>query len=248
MVTLCWAAKGGSGTTVVASAIALTSDRPSLLVDLDGEIPAVLGLPEPDRPGVAEWLASDATPEHLGDLLIDIAPRTSLLPWRASSGAGGVRMAGAHGGVEVSTHDVRDSVRDVRDSVRDIGAERDRWAMLADWLHDWSDQWGCDVTIDAGTRTPPEQLRHRAGHSLLVTRPCYLALRRAVHNPVRPTGVVLVDVPGHGLGSRDFEHALGVPVEAVVSLDPMVARAVDAGLLTSRLPRVMSRALRRVAA
>ena len=38
MVTLCWAVKGGSGTTVVTSTLALESTRPALLVDLDGEI------------------------------------------------------------------------------------------------------------------------------------------------------------------------------------------------------------------
>ena len=65
---------------------------------------------------------------------------------------------------------------------------------------------------------------------------------------MRPTGVILVDEPGHGLRQRDIEHVLGVPIEAVVSLDPSVSRAVDAGLLTSRLPRVMTRALRQVAA
>ena len=68
MVTLCWAAKGGSGTTVVAAALALTSARHALLVDLDGELPAALGLPEPDRPGVVDWLSSDAPPDHLHDL------------------------------------------------------------------------------------------------------------------------------------------------------------------------------------
>ena len=56
MVTLCWAAKGGSGTTVVAAALAIASPTPTLLVDLDGEVPTVLGMPQPDRPGVADWL------------------------------------------------------------------------------------------------------------------------------------------------------------------------------------------------
>jgi hypothetical protein len=221
MVTLCWAAKGGSGTTVVATALALSSPRPSLLVDLDGEIPAVLGLPEPDRPGVAEWLSSDASADHLAELLIDIGPRTWLLPWQTAT-----YESGHHYG---DHHDVR-------------------WALLGDWLHDWSSQWGCDVTVDIGTRIPPEPLAMRSDRSLLVTRPCYLSLRRAVRSTVRPTGVILVDEPGRGLGQRDIEHALGVAVEAVVSLDPSVSRAVDAGLLASRLPRVMTRALRRTAA
>jgi hypothetical protein len=221
MVTLCWAAKGGSGTTVVATALALSSPRPSLLVDLDGEIPAVLGLPEPDRPGVAEWLLSDTSADHLAELLVDIAPRTWLLPWRSAT------ADNLHHSVD--RHDAR-------------------WALLGDWLHDWSSQWGCDVTVDVGTRVPPEPLAARADRSLLVTRPCYLSLRRAVRSTVRPTGVILVDEPGRGLAQRDVEHALGVPIEAVVSLDPTVSRAVDAGLLASRLPRVMTRALRRAAA
>jgi hypothetical protein len=221
MVTLCWAAKGGSGTTVVATALALSSQRPSLLVDLDGEIPAVLGVPEPDRPGVAEWLASDTSTDHLADLLIDIGPRAWLLPWCA-----------------ITSNTSLDSTQ----------PQSERWAALGDWLHDWSNQWGCDVTVDVGTRTPPEALAARSNRSLLITRPCYLSLRRAVHSTVRPTGVVLVDEPGHGLTQRDIEHALGVPVDAVVSFDPTVSRAVDAGLLASRLPRVMTRALRRVAA
>ena len=221
MVTLCWAVKGGSGTTVVAAALALSSTRPSLLVDLDGEIPAVLGLPEPDRPGVADWLTSEASADHLAELLIDIGLQAWLLPWRAAS-------------------DLR------HDTVApDANA---RWATLADWLHDWSNQWGCDVTIDVGTRVPPEPLTARAYRSLLVTRPCYLSLRRDVRRTARPTGVILVDEPGRSLGRRDIEHALGVPVEAVVGLDPSVSRAVDAGLLASRLPRVMTRALRRAAA
>ena len=221
MVTLCWAAKGGSGTTVVAASLALSSQRPSLLVDLDGELPAVLGLPEPDRPGVADWLASDTSADHLADLLVDIGPRVWLLPWRSAAPT------------------------DRRIHVDDRDA---RWATLGDWLHDWSNQWGCDVTVDVGTRVPPEALATRADRSLLVTRPCYLSLRRAVRSGVRPTGVILVDEPGRSLGPRDIEHAIGVPIDAVVSVDPVVARAVDAGLLASRLPRVMTRALRSVAA
>src|SRR5215211_2524357 len=68
----CWAAKGGAGTTVVATALArvLTSGAPAgaLLADLAGDVPAVLGLPEPTGPGLAEWLAAgeDVPPDALG--------------------------------------------------------------------------------------------------------------------------------------------------------------------------------------
>lgn len=223
MVTLCWAAKGGSGTTVVAASLALNSTHPSLLVDLDGEMPAALGLPEPDRPGVAEWLATDAPAEQLADLIVDIAPHRWLLPWRS--------------GATWATR-----------TAPPVESAAIRWGQLGDWLNDWTRQWGCDITIDAGTGQPPPPLVERVDRSLLVTRPCYLALRRAVRGETRPTGVVLVDEPGRALSRRDIEHALGVPVEATVSFDPAVARAVDAGLLATRLPRVISKELRRAAA
>ena len=51
MITLCWAAKGGSGTTVVAASTALANRHPTLLVDLDRDQPLVLGIAEPDSPG-----------------------------------------------------------------------------------------------------------------------------------------------------------------------------------------------------
>src|SRR4029077_15627189 len=82
-----------------------------------------------------------------------------------------------------------------------------------------------------------------ASLSLLVVRPCFLALRRAAAAPVRPSPVVLVDEPGRSLGRRDVEDALGAPVRAEVRWDPAVARSVDAGLLSTRLPRTLERAL-----
>ncbi len=223
MVTLCWAAKGGSGTTVVAATLALTSAHPSLLVDLDGEMPAALGMPEPDRPGVAEWLATRTPTEQLADLLIEFAPRRLLLPWRS---------AATWANAPISPNGPTDA----------------RWSELGEWLRDWARQGGCEVTIDAGTGEPPTALADHVDRSLLVTRPCYLSLRRVVRGTARPTGVVLVDEPGRALSRRDIEHALGVPVEATVSFDPAVARAVDAGLLATRPPRIISRELRRIAA
>jgi hypothetical protein len=123
-----------------------------------------------------------------------------------------------------------------------------RWDELGRWLHNWSTHGDCDVTVDAGTGEPPAGMVAHAERCLLVTRPCYLSLRRALHSTTRPTGIVLVHEPGRALSQRDVEHSLGVAVEATVSLDPAVARAVDAGLLATRLPRVIAKELRRVAA
>ncbi|MFP5377593.1 MAG: hypothetical protein ACLGIO_12540, partial [Acidimicrobiia bacterium] len=91
------------------------------------------------------------------------------------------------------------------------------------------------------------ELALAATASLLVLRPCFLALRRAVAAPLRPSGVVLVDEPGRSLGVADVEAALGVPTVAVVPWGPAVARRVDAGLLGASLPRNQARALRRAA-
>jgi MinD-like ATPase involved in chromosome partitioning or flagellar assembly len=105
------------------------------------------------------------------------------------------------------------------------------------------------VIIDAGILSPGPSLDviANATTSLLVLRPCYLALRRASLAPVRPSGVVLVNEPGRALGRKDVEAVLGVPVVAEMLIDPNVARAVDAGLLAGRLPRTLARSLRSAA-
>jgi hypothetical protein len=85
----------------------------------------------------------------------------------------------------------------------------------------------------------------KAPRSLLVIRPCIMALRHARKAVQRPTGVVVVREPGRVLKSEDIAHAVGAPLLAEVETDPAVARAVDAGLLASaRLPRSIERALR----
>ena len=156
MLTICWAAKGGSGTTVYAVARALAITTPTVLVDLAGDVLPVLGLPRPDGPGVHDWLRSDAGPDRLA------------------------------------------------------------------------------------------RLEHRAT-DLLVTRACYLALTRAAEIDARPTGIVLVEEPGRCLRPSDIEASLGAPIVATALLDPAIARAVDSGLLVSRLPSAWRRQLRRAA-
>jgi hypothetical protein len=209
MITVCWAAKGGSGTTVVAAAMAIAASDPTLLIDLAGDVPAVLGIAEPDGPGVLEWLASDASVSRLNSLEVRADAHTSVLP---------------RGRVAPATSE--------------------RWAELATWLR----AERRSAVVDAGSASdPPPALVRAADHALLVTRPCYLALRAAVRRAVRPSGVVLVDEPGRVLKARDVEASLGVPVVATVLLDPAVARAVDAGLLLARLPTGFRHAVRAAA-
>lgn len=115
-----------------------------------------------------------------------------------------------------------------------------RWRALADALvaHDSA------VVVDAGCGVPPVELHTAATHSLLVIRPCYLSLRRAVACGAQPTGIVVLTEPGRALGGSDVERAVRAPVVAEVPYDPTVARAVDAGLLSTRLPRTLTQPLR----
>lgn len=71
MLIVCYAAKGGSGTSVVAAALALTAGPRATLVDLGGDAPGVLGLTpgqSPGTPGIAEWLHADVGADALADL------------------------------------------------------------------------------------------------------------------------------------------------------------------------------------
>ena len=121
----------------------------------------------------------------------------------------------------------------------------DRAEVLSALLADDARTVVADCGTDpVGTAASVVAAAHR---SVLVTRPCFLALRRAAAGGLRPSEVVLVDEPGRALTAVDVEHTVGVPVTAVVPTDPAIARAVDAGLLAHRLPRSLQRGLRDVA-
>jgi hypothetical protein len=113
------------------------------------------------------------------------------------------------------------------------------------------------VVVDCGSLDPPKLgnessevrrvLAAGATHSWLVVRPCYLALRRAVAMTFRPSAVVVVEEPGRALEASDVGTVLGVPVLATVRHDAAVGRAVDAGILGSRMPAALRKALRAAA-
>lgn len=211
MLVACWSSKGGAGTTVVATSLALLlarrSDDGALLVDLAGDVPATLGLFEPEGPGVGGWLSagSDVPPDALNRLEITAGQGVALL----------------HRGVG------------------ELPSERAEVlsALLAGEQR--------PVVVDCGTEPAGVALTVAANatRSVLVTRPCFLALRRALTVPLRPSEVVLVMEPGRALTRSDVESCIGTPVVAEVPLDPAVARAVDAGLLASRLPRSLAKEL-----
>ena len=220
MVTVCWSVKGGSGTTVVAAALAVMQAKragDALLVDLAGDSLAVLGTQfRSVGDGVRSWLAADPTvgADALRALEVQASPYLSVLP------------AGPAGFAPPS---------------------RRRWDDLAAYLADEPRP----VVVDLGSTMFGEangrtSVLAVADASLLVIRPCYLALLRAVVAP-RPTGVVLLREDGRSLGVADVEAALGVNVVAQVAVDPAVAHAADSGLLNTRLPRRLERSLRRAA-
>jgi MinD-like ATPase involved in chromosome partitioning or flagellar assembly len=214
VLVACWSAKGGAGTTVVAASLSLLLARRhggALVADLAGDVPAALGLPEPDGPGIAGWLAvgDDVPVDALARLEVRAAAGLALLP----RGTG--RLDPDRGDVLAAL-----LAADPRAVVADCGA----------------DPQGAALAVAAG-----------ATRSVLVTRACFLSLRRAVAAAVKPSQVVLLAEPGRALRAADVEAIVGAPVVAEVPVDPAVARAVDAGLLASRLPRTLERELHRAA-
>ena len=211
MLTVCWAAKGGSGTTVVSCALALLSAAAhgsSWLIDLAGDVPAALGLVEPAGPGVHDWIGSATAGlpafEALG---VPAAEGMVLIPKGAAS-----------------PHANADSAR---------------WAELGQYLAACPNR----VVVDAGSWLPPPQFLAAAQHQLLVIRPCYLALRKAVEQNRSTTGVILITGGDRVLIRRDVQSVLKTEVVAEIALDPEIARRVDSGLLHSRIPPALSAAL-----
>lgn len=208
MLIAYWAAKGGSGATVLAAAHALrlATTTPTLLVDLDGDLPAVLGVPEATA-GIAEWsVAGDRVPvDALDRIAVSVGPNLQLI------GRG--------------------------DGPLDAGRADVLAALLARSPH--------TVVVDGGSRPGPvaSAVIRRARRSVLVTRACYLAIRRFGGLDLAPSEVALVREPQRALGADDVEAAIGAPVRTRISIDPAIARAVDSGLLASRLPRSLVRAL-----
>lgn len=96
---------------------------------------------------------------------------------------------------------------------------------------------GRQVVVDVGTTADDARAILGASSSaVLVSRSCYLAVR-AAQPLVPPDDVVLIEEQGRALRPRDVAASLGLPVNYVLSWDPAVARVVDAGIMSARLPR-----------
>lgn len=230
MLTVLWSPKGGVGVSVVAAALAVAkASAPAT----DPPAPS-----SPSSPPGTQVLLVDTCGDLPSVLGIARPSGPGLREWAATTErdpaallrlavpvVDGLRLLPAGDGPALSAGDVAPLVVALRSSeldvVVDVGAVR-RCAAV-------------DPLVGVVTA---------ADQSLMVVRPCYLALRAGVAAEERPDGVVVVEEPGRALVSRDVADVLAAPVMATVPLDSSVARAVDAGVLARRLPRVLAHALK----
>ena len=195
MIILCRSVKGGSGTTVTAAALGLLLSARHRggghIVDLCGDLPAVLGMAEPE-----------------GSALCEVNSALRLLPRRMTTESSDTQ-----------------------------------WLSLATELQSLRGP----VVVDAGTLPVGQSLVDAASASYLVTRPCYLALRRATQalhgRNMSVDGCILVKEAGRALTVNDVASVLHTEVCAEVPFDTAISRAVDAGLLSHRVPRSLDEGL-----
>jgi hypothetical protein len=183
------------------------------LADLGGDQPAIFGLGADPELGLLDWLGAgpEAPSEAIDRLVVEVAPGVALLP-RGGSGRVLAPVAAAEAG-----------------------------AALAVVLGDAP----FPTIVDCGAATEPatRAVAEVAHVTVAVIRGCYLALRRAVHSPVLActAGVVLVEEQGRSLSAHEVSEVLNVPVLARIPARPAIARAVDAGILPTRLPDLLAR-------
>lgn len=167
MVITCWSVKGGSGTTVVASSLAVLlsiGHRPTTLIDLRGDSAASLGIAdaEPHLPPSAEhlwcpdFLCPAAVPVRDGLELVLVDPSfrcgTTSRPVRAHTGVPG------------------------RHIVIDAGVEPPAWMRLAS-DHDLLVVRGCYLALRRASR-----LARRPTGVVLVNEPGRALGRREVES------------------------------------------------------------------
>lgn len=91
------------------------------------------------------------------------------------------------------------------------------------------------IVIDWGTQEPQVD-----GKNILVSTLCYLSLRNATIKSPKIDGAILRSEEGRALSEKDVYSVLGKPILCMVRTDPVVARAVDAGMLPTRLPTILN--------
>lgn len=229
-------AKGGSGvsTVVALSALALISatkkrsgsntPKNVLIVDLCGDISAVLGCDDPGSIGLAQWSRSEprdiTTLSHISKA---VNSSISILP----RGLGPIEISGA---------DLVDELRGLGvDVLIDIGAVDKTEAgetppIIADDIAISEQQWRRDLLdcVDV---------------DIVVTRNCFLGLRRLKDLGHIARALVVLVERGRSISTADVELVAQSEAVAEIDIDQRVFRCVDAGLLVARVPRKLLSAL-----
>lgn len=206
------APKGGVGTSVVAAATALESSKRSPTLLID----------------------------FGGDLAqvfgLDTDERHGVHDWLAAS---------TDVGVEALDHLIVDISETLAllpaGSTRPRGVGPERVVQLVDAAIATGRATIADVGTIASATDPLAIVCVSGDRTTCVLRACYLALRRFSKLPVLIDDVVEIEEPGRALRTLDIEAVVGMPVAARIPFDPSIARAVDAGLLSTRMPRSLRR-------
>lgn len=246
MLYTLWSLKHGAGTTVAAAALALhwaqNTEEGTLLVDLCGDLPYALGIPEPDKPGISDWLAAgdDLESDVLGRLEVNVATGLQML------------TRGRRPYPEDAQFDslARQLSADHRNVIIDCGCV---WTHQMNWTKrnrgkgangELNDLSGSDTGgFKHDTGAAAQFLIEAADHSLLVSRSCFLALRRIARSPYQPSGIILMYEDGRALVASDIADLGSCPIVLQIEVDVAVGRALDAGLLITRLPQRLDKAL-----
>ena len=216
MLVVCWSPKGGSGTSVIATGLAIvdsrsttkpSNDARTVIIDLAGDVPAILGIEDP-LVGLAEWI-SDPTAFDIRTLIVDQGTELGVLP------RGRAALPESRSGA---------------------------WSRVAVELANLSNS-GSTIIVDAGRGPIPRELESAADHEYVIVRPCYLALRRARLIDHSSDAVIIVTEPDRALKQSDIARVLGLPVAATLDISADIARRVDAGIITSRPSTELTRAL-----
>ncbi len=210
-----WSPKGGSGTSVVAAACALHAAR-----------------------ALGSCRLVDLCGDQPAILGLGADPETGVADWLAAGPTAPTDALDRLGVEVVPGLSLLARGRSTR--VLEPAASAESGAALVVALRD-----GPLTILDVGVPDTPvaRAALEVTDGSIMVMRECYVALRRAVRNPLtaRAFGIVVVAEPGRSLGPSDLAQVLGRPVVARIPIRDAVARAVDAGTLPTRLPEPLSK-------
>ncbi len=268
MIHAFWSLKGGSGTTTTAIAIGLrwarAESKEVLLVDTQGDIPHAIGLAEPGAKGISEWLTQN---EDLSQLEYQITSKLSMLPLGSEEVAANPEKQQKL--LEYLTGDPREIIIDCGCMWRHEFSNPDMQSKAGS-KPDQPPKPNLNQPPDLSLNQPPatsqletasssdaanpgasntgfeaqfllaRALLEAAQNSVLVTKSCFLALRRISRSPWQPTGVILLMESGRALAAGDVTDLAKCPVIAQLEVDVRVGRAIDAGLLASDLPKNFS--------